>query len=98
MTEFGCPEVTLCRLLMAEFGCPELTLCMLLMTEFGCPEVTLCGLLMTGSPEVILCGLFMTEFGSSVQFKMVSMHLEKPICAPLHLSEVSPTLPLKWFQ
>ena len=78
---------------MTKFGCPEVTLCRLLMTKFGCPEVTLCGLLMTGSPEVILCGLFMTEFGSSVQFKMV-----KPICAPLHLSEVSPTLPLKWFQ
>ena len=91
MTKFGCPEVTLCRLLMTKFGCPEVTLCGLLMT--GSPEVILCGLLMTGSPEVILCGSFMTEFGSSVQFKMV-----KPICAPLHLSEVSPTLPLKWFQ
>ena len=35
---------------------------------------------------------------SPVQFKMVSMCSEKPICAPPHLSEVSPTLPLKWFQ
>ena len=34
-----------------------------------------------------------------VQFKMVSMHLENPICAaPPHLSEVSPTLPLTQFQ
>ena len=32
---------------------------------------------------------------SSVQFKMVSMRSEKPICAPHCLSEVSPTLPLK---
>ena len=29
---------------------------------------------------------------SSVQFKTVSMRLEKPICAPPRLSEVSPTL------
>ena len=35
---------------------------------------------------------------SSVQFKMVSMCSEKPICTPPHLVEVSPTLPLKWFQ
>ena len=35
---------------------------------------------------------------SSVQFRMVSMRLEKPICAPPCLSEVSPMLPLKWFQ
>ena len=35
---------------------------------------------------------------SSFQFKMVSMHSEKPICAPPRLSEVSPTLPLKQFQ
>ena len=35
---------------------------------------------------------------SSLQFKMVSMCLQKPTCAPPHLSEVSPTLPLKWFQ
>ena len=34
----------------------------------------------------------------SVQFKMVSMHSKKSICAPPCLSEVSPTLPLKWFQ
>ena len=33
-----------------------------------------------------------------VQFKMVSMHLENPICALSHLSEVSPTLPLIQFQ
>ena len=31
---------------------------------------------------------------SSVQFKIVSMCSEKPICAPPHLSEVSPVLPL----
>ena len=35
---------------------------------------------------------------SSVQFKMVCMRLEKPICAPPRLSEVSPTLSLKRFQ
>ena len=35
---------------------------------------------------------------SSVQFKLVSMCLEKPICAPPHLSEVSPMSSLKWFQ
>ena len=29
----------------------------------------------------------------SVQFKMVSMRSEKPICAPPRLSEVSPMLP-----
>ena len=29
---------------------------------------------------------------------MVSMHSEKPICAPSCLSEVSSTFPLKWFQ
>ena len=34
----------------------------------------------------------------SVQFKMVSMRSEKPICAPPSLSEVSPALPLKRFQ
>ena len=34
----------------------------------------------------------------SVRFKVVSMRSEKPICAPPRLSEVSPTLPLKWFQ
>ena len=32
---------------------------------------------------------------NSVQFKMVSVHLEKPLCAPACLSEVCPTLPLK---
>ena len=32
---------------------------------------------------------------SSVQFNMVSVRSEKPICAPPCLSEVSPTLPLK---
>ena len=31
---------------------------------------------------------------NSVQFKMASMRLEKPICAPPHLSEVSLMLPL----
>ena len=35
---------------------------------------------------------------SSVQFKMVSMRTEKPICAPPRLSEGSPTLPFKRFQ
>ena len=35
---------------------------------------------------------------SSLQFKMVSMHSEKPICTPPRLSEVSPMSPLKWFQ
>ena len=35
---------------------------------------------------------------SSVQFKMLSMRLENPVCAPSCLSEVSPTLPLKRFQ
>ena len=35
---------------------------------------------------------------SSVQFKMVSMCSEKPICAPPCLSEVSSTSPLKLFQ
>ena len=34
----------------------------------------------------------------TVQFKMVSMCSEKPTYAPPHLSEVPPTLPLKWFQ
>ena len=34
----------------------------------------------------------------SVQFKMVSMRSEKPICARPRLSEVSPKLPLKRFQ
>ena len=34
---------------------------------------------------------------SSVQFKMVSMRLEKPICAPPHISDVSLKLPLKRF-
>ena len=35
---------------------------------------------------------------SSVQFKMVSMCSEKPICAPPRLSEVFPPSPFKWFQ
>ena len=35
---------------------------------------------------------------SSVQFKMVSVCLEKPICAPPHFLEISPTLSLKQFQ
>ena len=33
----------------------------------------------------------------SVEFKMVSRHLEKPMCAPPSLREVSPTLLLKQF-
>ena len=32
---------------------------------------------------------------SSVQFKMVSMHSEKPVCTPPHLSKVFPVLLLK---
>ena len=32
-----------------------------------------------------------------VQFKMVAMRWEKPICAPLRLAKVSPTLHLKRF-
>ena len=35
---------------------------------------------------------------SSVQFKVVSMRSEKPICAPPRLSEVSPMLLLKQFR
>ena len=35
---------------------------------------------------------------SSVQFKVVSMRSEMPICAPPHLSEMSPASPLKQFQ
>ena len=35
---------------------------------------------------------------SSLQFEMGSMRSEKPTCAPPRLSEVSPPLPLKWFQ
>ena len=34
----------------------------------------------------------------TVQFKLVSVCLGKPTCAPPHLSEVSPTLSLKRFQ
>ena len=34
----------------------------------------------------------------AVQFKIVSMHSEKPTHVPPHLSEVSPTVPLKRFQ
>ena len=35
---------------------------------------------------------------TTVQFKMVVLRLEKPICAAPRLSEVFPTLPLKRFQ
>ena len=35
---------------------------------------------------------------NSLQFKMVCMRLEKPICAPPRLSEVSSMSPLKRFQ
>ena len=35
---------------------------------------------------------------SSLHFKMVSMHSEKPIPTPPHLSQVYQTLPVKWFQ
>ena len=41
---------------------------------------------------------FLTEVCTSVQFKMVFMRSEKPICVPPRISEVSPTLPLKRFQ
>ena len=34
---------------------------------------------------------------TTVQFKMAVLHLEKPICAAHHLSEVSLMLPLKRF-
>ena len=34
---------------------------------------------------------------TNIFVQMVSMSSEMPICAPPHLSEVSPTLPLKWF-
>ena len=34
----------------------------------------------------------------TIQFEMVSMRSEKPICAPPHLSQVSPTSPLKRLQ
>ena len=37
-----------------------------------------------------------TIFSTIVQFKMVSMHLEKPVCTPSRMW-VFPTLPLKWF-
>ena len=40
---------------------------------------------------------FVFEF-SLIQFKMVYMRSEKPICAHFRLSEASPTLPLKHFQ
>jgi len=36
------------------------------------------------------------DFYSSVQFKMAPMRSEKPTCAPLRPSEVSPALPLKY--
>ena len=35
---------------------------------------------------------------NSVQFQEVSMPSEMPICAPTHLSEISPALPSKQFQ
>ena len=35
---------------------------------------------------------------SSLQFNVVSVRSERPICAPPRLSEVSPMLPLKHFQ
>ena len=43
-------------------------------------------------------GIHVSVIVSSAQFKMVSMHPEKPICAPRCLPEVSPTLLLKLFQ
>ena len=45
-----------------------------------------------------LAGTWSWSDFSSLQFKMVSRRLENPTCAPPHLSEVSPMLPLKWFQ
>ena len=47
---------------------------------------------------VVVVEIIIMMMISSVHFKMVSMRLENPICAPLRLSEVSPTLPLKRFQ
>ena len=41
---------------------------------------------------------FWSGLFSSVQFKMVSMRLEKAVCVPSGLSEVSPTLPLERFK
>ena len=48
--------------------------------------------------SILLLLLFCCMSNSLVQFKMVIMCLEKPICTPPRLSEVSPTLPLKRFQ
>ena len=44
------------------------------------------------------CILLLTSDHSSIQFKVVSVHSEKSIGTPPHLSEVSPTSPLKQFQ
>ena len=57
----------------------------------------------TTGPAVVSCNnhfnlVNMSRLFSSVQFKVVSMRSEKPICAPPRLSEVSPTLPFKRFQ
>ena len=41
-----------------------------------------------------LCLVFSEVQFGSIQFKMVSMRSEKPICAPPRLSEFPPTLPL----
>ena len=58
-----------------------------------------------GQPRLLTAALitvwienFSIYFSSSVQFKMVYMHLGKPICTQPHPSEVSPKLPLKQFQ
>ena len=48
--------------------------------------------------SILLLLLFRCTSDSLVQFKMVIMRLEKPVCTPPRLSEVSPTLPLKRFQ
>ena len=47
---------------------------------------------------VVGCFVFHKLCNSSVQFKMISMRSEKPICITPHLSEVSPKSPLKRFQ
>jgi len=47
---------------------------------------------------VLLCGLPPSYRFLSVQFKMVSMRSEIPICAPPRLSDVFPMLPLKQHQ
>ena len=59
-----------------------------------CVCVCLCVCMVSMSSCICLIGV---QF-SSVQFKMVSMRSGRTICAPPHLSGVSPVLPLKQFQ